>query len=54
MYISGLMDAKSDFRCSDLGSFPRRGGFIFALQFFFEGSNNETMIRQQKEIRGTG
>ena len=45
MYVSGLMDSKADFMCSDLGSFPRRGGYVFALQFF-EGSNEETMGRK--------
>ena len=34
MYISGPMDSKPDFRLGDLGSFPRRGGYVFALQFF--------------------
>ena len=48
MYISGLMDSKLAFRCSDLGSFPGRGGYIFALQFF-EDYNEETMGRQQKK-----
>ena len=31
------------------------GGEVLYLPFnFFEGSNNETMIRQQKEMRGNG
>ena len=48
MYISGLMESKPDFRCGDAGSFPEMGGYVFALHFF-DGSNEETMGRQQKE-----
>ena len=33
--ISGLMDSKPDFRRGDPGLFPGRGGYIFALQFFW-------------------
>ena len=36
MYISGLMDSKSEHRCTSLGSFPRRAGYEFAFQFFWE------------------
>ena len=43
MYISGPIDNKPDFRWGDLGLFPGRGGYVFALQFFFEGSNEETV-----------
>ena len=42
------MASKPDYRCGDLGSFPRKGGYVFAFQFF-EGSNEETMGGQQKE-----
>ena len=42
------MDSKPDFRPGDPGSFLGRGGYVFPLQFF-DGSNEETMGRQQKE-----
>ena len=47
MYISGLMDSKSVYRCSGPESFPGRGGYKFAFQFF-EGSNEEILDKQPK------
>ena len=32
MYISGLMDSKTDFRYGDQGSFPGKESLEFALQ----------------------
>ena len=48
MYISGLIDSKSELKCSSPESFPKREGCQFAFQFF-EGSKEEAIGRQQKE-----
>ena len=48
MYISGLMESKSEYRCSSLESFL--GGKVMNMLFsFFESSDEEILGRQQKE-----
>ena len=48
MYIGGLMVSETDFRCGNPGSFPRREGYEFTLNFY-EDSNEKRMGRKQKE-----
>ena len=48
MYISGLMNSKSEFKLFVLISFPRRGGYEFAFQCFL-GSNEEKWVAKRRK-----
>ena len=43
------MDYNPEFKSGSQGSFPGRGGYEFAFQCGFEGSNEEKIGTQQKE-----
>ena len=52
MYISGPIDNKPDFRWGDLGLFPGRGGYVFALQFFLRVLMKKQWVDNRRKNAG--
>ena len=44
------MDCNPEFKSGSQGSFPGRGGYEFAFQYGFEGSNEEKIGRGRVSI----